>query len=110
MRKAIFRKNVRLAAMIGGISRGGPHSLDKKRPYFSYTLPGFWTAGFSMALSLQNAFWYRQRAGRNGGWLCWRASNRGITRPTVYHQVLDSAGPTMPAESFFVPARGGHRS
>jgi hypothetical protein len=48
---------------LGFDHRGGPHSLDKKRPYFSYTLPGFSTAGFSMHLSPQNAFWYRQRAG-----------------------------------------------
>jgi hypothetical protein len=40
--------------------RGGPHSLDKKQPFLSYTLPGLPNVGTSMLLSPRNTFWYRQ--------------------------------------------------
>ena len=42
---------------------GGPHSLDKKQPFLSYTLPSFRIGNFSVLLCWPRAVWYRHGTG-----------------------------------------------
>ena len=58
-----YEMEIRLIRLMRVVSRGGgPHSLDKKRPFLSYTLPSFLIGNFSVLLSSRHAFWYRQPA------------------------------------------------